>query len=228
MNAGTQIVELLELDRQPVAIQFQDTAPPGTPHIEHAAPAGCTYWKYAADGRTFYTEAADHYGCPIGSHTHGINLPEDKAKELEGLVDTMVQLQYLDMAEVSNIPRRAEPFGVVVYAPLADATFEPDVVLITGNAKQMMLLGEAVRSAGIASDTSLVGRPTCAAIPAVLRSGHVASNLGCIGNRVYTELPDDQLYFAIAGLQLAPVIQKLVTIVHANRELEKFHRARAS
>ena len=41
MNAGTQIVELLELDRQPVAIQFQDTAPPGTPHIEHAQGNAC-------------------------------------------------------------------------------------------------------------------------------------------------------------------------------------------
>ncbi len=228
MNTATRIAELLELSTQPIAVKFQDTAPAGTPRIDQPAPSGCTYWKYAADGRTFYTEASDHYGCPIGCHTHGVELPADKAKELEGLIGTMVQLQYIDMNEVPGIPRRTEPFRVAVYAPLAGAAFDPDVVLIVGTAKQMMLLGEAVHTAGIASDTSLVGRPTCAAIPAVMQSGRAASNLGCIGNRVYTELADDQMYFAIAGSQLKTVVNKLATIVHANRELEKFHRSRVS
>ena len=228
MSTATGIAELLDLSTQPVAVKFQDTAPPGTPRIDQAAPSGCTYWKYAAEGRTFYTEASDHYGCPIGSYTHGIDLPPEKASELEGLLGTMAQLQYIDMNEVPRIPRRSERFGVVVYAPLAGATFEPDVVLIAGNAKQMMWLAEAVQAAGIASDTSLVGRPTCAAIPAVMRSGRTAANLGCIGNRVYTGLTDDKLYFAIAGSQLDAVVSKLATIVHANRELEKFHSARVS
>jgi uncharacterized protein (DUF169 family) len=226
MSTATQFAELLGLERQPVAVKFQDAAPKGVPRIDEAAPSGCTYWKFAAEGRTFYTEASDHYGCPIGSYTHGIDLPADQAKELEGLIGTMVQLQYLDPSEVASIPRRNAPFGVVVYAPLADATFEPDVVLVAGNARQMMLLAEAVHAAGIATESSLVGRPTCAAIPAVIESGRAATNLGCIGNRVYTGLGDDELYFAIAGPQLEPVSAKLATIVHANRELEKFHRAR--
>jgi uncharacterized protein (DUF169 family) len=132
------------------------------------------------------------------------------------------------MEEVAGFARRKEPFRVVVYAPLADAEFQPDVVLVSGNAKQMMLLGEATLAAGIASDVSLVGRPTCAAIPAVMQSGRAASNLGCVGNRVYTEMPDDELYFAIAGPQLDAVVDKLKNIVNANRELEKYHRGRVA
>ncbi len=155
-------------------------------------------------------------------------MPEATAKELEGLVGTMVQLEYIDMAEVPGIPRRGESFGVAIYAPLTDAAFAPDVVLVSGNARQMMLLAEAAQAAGLASDSSMVGRPTCAAIPAVMQSGRTATNLGCIGNRVYTELPDDELYFAIAGAQLEAVVHKLVTMVHANRELEKFHRSRVA
>ncbi len=228
MTPATQLIELLALRSQPVAIKFQDTAPEGLPRIEAAALAGCIYWKLAAEGRTFYTSASDHYGCPIGSYTHGIDLPEATAKELEGMVGTMVQLEYIDMAEVPAIPRRGEPFGVAIYAPLTDAAFAPDVVLVSGNAKQMMLLAEAAQAAGLASDSSMVGRPTCAAIPAVMQSGRTATNLGCIGNRVYTELPDDELYFAIAGTQLEAVVNKLVTMVHANRELEKFHRSRVA
>ena len=84
------------------------------------------------------------------------------------------------------------------------------------------------RASRFDGDSSMVGRPTCAAIPAVMQSGRTATNLGCIGNRVYTELPDDELYFAIAGLQLEPIVEKLVTITHANDELEKFHRGRVA
>ena len=228
MTTATNLAELLGLRTQPVAVKFQAAAPQGTPRISKAALSGCTYWKFASEGRTFYTEASDHFGCPVGSFTHGIDLPPEKAKELEGLVGTMVQLQYIRMEEVPGIPRRKEPFGVVVYAPLAGATFEPDVVLVSGNAKQIMLLAEAAHAAGIASDTSVVGRPTCAAIPAVMQSRRAAANLGCIGNRVYTGMPDDELYFAISGPQLAAVVDKLVGIVNANRELEKYHRSRVS
>ena len=228
MTTAILLAELLELKRQPIAIAFRESAPEGIARVDSAAPSGCTYWKYAAEGRTFYTDASDHYGCPIGSHTHGIDLPEETAKELEGLIGTMVELEYLDMQEVARIPRRKEPFGVAVYAPLSDADFEPDVILVAGTAKQMMLLAEAAQAAGIACETSMVGRPTCAAIPAVMKSGKSATNLGCIGNRVYTGIADDELYFAIAGWQLVRVLEKLRTIVNANRELERFHLARVS
>jgi uncharacterized protein (DUF169 family) len=220
--------ELLGVKRQPVALKFQDTPPPGVPRIEQRAPAGCTYWKYAAEGRTFYTEAPDHYGCPIGSYTHGIDLPAETDKELEGVVGMMVQLQYIDMKELPGIPRRNKPFGVMVLAPLASATFEPDVVLVAANARQMMLLSEAIHAAGLTGDSSLMGRPTCAAIPAVIQSGRTVASLGCIGNRMYTELGDDELYCAIAGSQLDTLVDKLAMIVNANRELERFHLARLS
>ena len=52
------------------------------------------------------------------------------------------------------------------------------------------------------------------------------TNLGCIGNRVYTELPDDELYFVLPAIHVDAVLNKLETIVTANIELEKFHRNR--
>ncbi len=217
---------MLGLQRQPVAVRFQDSPPDDLPRIDEAAVSGCAYWKLAAEGQSFYTEAADHYGCPIGAHTHGIDLPDETAKELEGVVGTMVELQYISIEEVPEIPQLQGPFGVAIYAPLSDADFEPDVVLVSGNAKQMMLLAEAAQLAGLSSDTSMVGRPTCAAIPAVMQSARTATNLGCIGNRVYTELADDELYFVIAGPQLESVVEKLATIIRANDELESYHRGR--
>ena len=64
------------------------------------------------------------------------------------------------------MPRRTEPFGVAVYAPLAEAPVDPDVVLVRGDARQIMLVAEAARAAGIGHDGAAMGRPACAMIPA--------------------------------------------------------------
>ena len=48
-----QIGELLQLNRQPVGIVFQSTAPEDTPKIDAAAVASCAYWKIAASGPAF-------------------------------------------------------------------------------------------------------------------------------------------------------------------------------
>ena len=228
MSSATQISELLELQRQPVAIRFQQSRPDAVPRIDKSEAAGCAYWKLAAQGKSFYTEATDHFGCPIGAHTHGIELPDETAKELESVVGVMVELKYIAMEEVPGIPQVDGPFGVAIYAPLADATFQPDVVIVCGNAKQMMLLAEAAHSAGLSSDTSMVGRPTCAAIPTVMKSGRTATNLGCIGNRVYNDLSDDDLYFVIAGPQFDVVVKHLITIINANDVLKSYHQERIS
>ena len=228
MDATRQIHELLGLRQRAVAIRFQETPPEGMPRISETEVAGCRYWKLAAEGESFYTEAADHYGCPVGSHTHGIDLPEQVAEQLEGVIGTMVKLEYVAIEEIPQIPQLAGTFGVALYAPLAEAEFEPDVVLVTGTARQIMLLAEAATAAGVASDGSMVGRPTCAAIPAVIESQSTATNLGCIGNRVYTELEDDEFYFVIAGSKLHQVREKLVTMLEANRALEEYHQARLS
>jgi uncharacterized protein (DUF169 family) len=226
MTTARQLQVLLDLQSPPVAITFQPTAPPEVPRLPAAGPSSCTYWKRAAEGQTFYTEAADHYSCPIGGYTHGVDLPPAQMQELQGVVGTMIQLGYLRSEEVPQIPRREAPFGVAVYTPLDQATGEPDVVLLRGNARQVMLLEEAAQAAGVGGGGALMGRPTCAALAATMQAGRGVASLGCIGNRVYTDLGDDEMYYALPGKQVAAVVEKLAGIAHANRELEKYHRAR--
>lgn len=228
MADADQLMQLLRLHKSPVAISFQPSPPDDVSRVDGAAVAGCAYWRLASDGETFYTENSDHFGCPIGAHTHGIDLPDETAKELEGVIGTMVQLEYISMEEVPQIPQLPSPFGVAVYAPLGDADFEPDVVLACGNAMQMMLLAEAAHVAGVSSDGSAVGRPTCATIPAVMKSERTATNFGCIGNRVYTGLDDDELYFVIPGGKLNAVLEKLNVILDANDVLESYHQGRSA
>jgi uncharacterized protein (DUF169 family) len=222
---ATLLEELLGLKTAAVAVTFQAKAPANVPRAA-AGPSSCIYWKRAADGETFYTEAADHLNCPIGAYTHNVDMPPATQQELQGVVGAMVNLGYLKMTDVPGIPKRSEPFGVAVYAPLAEAAGQPDVVLVSGNARQIMLLEEAALSAGVGGGAALMSRPTCAALPAAMQSQRGVASLGCIGNRVYTEMTDDELYYALPGKHLAAVVGKLGEIVNANRELEKYHRAR--
>jgi uncharacterized protein (DUF169 family) len=104
----------------------------------------------------------------------------------------------------------------------------PDVVLVRGNPRQLMLLAEAAQAAGVAGAGPTMGRPTCAVIPEAINADRTASSFGCIGNRIYTEAPDDEAYFAIPGAHVPAIEEKLTVIVAANQKLEEFHRARAA
>ena len=54
----------------------------------------------------------------------------------------------------------------------------------------------------------------------------MVTSAGCIGNRVYTNIGDGELYAALPGSALELVAQELQTIVSANQTLEQFHRER--
>jgi uncharacterized protein (DUF169 family) len=218
----------LKLNHKPVAIAFHDTPPAGLNRIDRPQPAGCGYWKEASEGRAFYTTADDHLNCPIGAYTHGVPLPEAKGQELQALMGTMIELKYLDSSEIPGIPHRTAPLSIAAYAPLAQASFTPDVVVFRGNVKQIMLLAEAARAAGCFQGAEMMGRPACAMLPRTSGSTSGVASVGCIGNRVYTGLSDDELYLSVPGSHVADVLEKLTTIVHANAELEKFHRERAA
>jgi uncharacterized protein (DUF169 family) len=183
------IVDALALTTRPVAVKFRSSAPTNVTKFTGTEPSGCSFWRIAAAGRTFYTVPADHYNCPIGSYTHSISLPVARAKELEQTLGLMVQIGYVKMQEVPGIPRLPQEPAVVVYSPLADTPVDPDVVIVSGPANKIMLLLEAATRAGRAAQIPLLGRPTCMALPAAMVHGATMS-AGCIGNRVYTGLAD--------------------------------------
>ncbi len=220
-----QLSEILGLQRRPVAVTFRETPPTGVPPFTGVMPSGCSFWRIAAGGRTFYTIPSDHYNCPIGSYTHNISLPQGRAQELGRTLSFMTEVGYIKMEEVPGIPRLPQSPGVVIYAPLGDAPVPPDVVLFTGRPGRVMLLQEAAARAGVATQVPLFGRPTCMALPAALANGVVAST-GCVGNRSYTDLGDDELYVAVPGRDLARVAEEAQTIAEANAKLSEYHNGR--
>jgi len=99
------------------------------------------------------------------------------------------------------------------------------VVLFVAPASKLMLLEEAAIRAGASSKLPLLARPTCMAIPAALAHGMVTS-AGCIGNRIYTEIGDDQMYAAVPGRSLEAIARELETVASANLTLAQYHRER--
>jgi len=221
----TEFTSLLQLKRPPVAVSFLDKAPEGVERFAGSSPAGCTFWRLASEGRVFYTVASDHYNCAIGSHTHNFPLPPELAKGAEQTLGMMFQLEYVRPSELPQIPQLASTPAAVLYAPLGHTPVAPSVVLFWCPAGSAMLLHEAATHAGSGGVLPILGRPTCMALPAALQKGTVAS-LGCIGNRVYTGISDDEMYFAVPGADLERVAQSLKVVAAANAALSQYARGR--
>lgn len=215
----------LGLTRRPCAVAFVQTPPAGVAPFKGTAPSGCSFWGMASEGRVFYTVPGDHYNCAIGSYTHNIPMPPERAKELEETLGLMTDIGYLRMEEVPGVPVLPQTPGAVVYAPLGDTPVDPDVVLFRGPAARVMLLQEAATRAGLAASLNTLGRPTCMALPAALAHGMVAST-GCVGNRVYTKLDEGELYAVVPGKDLTRLANETATIHSANAKLLEYHQAR--
>ena len=220
-----QLIAHLDTPRRPIAVAFRAAPPAGVEKYGGVQPSGCSFWRLAAEGRVFYTVPDDHANCAIGAHTHAMPLPAGRAAELEQTLTFMTGLGYVRMDEVPGIPRLPQTPGAVIYAPLGETPVAPDVVLVSGRPGRVMLLQEAAIRARVAAPSALLARPTCMALPAALAQGLLVST-ACVGNRVYTDLADDDLYLAIPGRALAPLAAELGTIVAANAALRDYHTKR--
>jgi uncharacterized protein (DUF169 family) len=202
----------LHLTSDPIAITFSPAPPaavpafddpmpePGTDGRTGRVPAGCVFWFKAAD-RTFSTLAEDHANCSVGSLTHGFITLADAADR--GDVAALLESGWVTMDAVPGIPTVSERPGAVVYGPLADTPVEPDVVLIRVNAKQLMVLSDALP--GMRID----GKPQCHIVAVAKEQGEVAASVGCMLSRTRTGMSSDEMTCAIPAWRLAEVVAKV-------------------
>jgi uncharacterized protein (DUF169 family) len=137
----------------------------------------------------------------------------------------LFDLGYVKPEEIPQIPRLLKAPKAIVYSPLAEAPVDPDVVLFRLRPAAAMLLEEAAGRAGFGTGAPALGRPTCMALPASLQYGAIAS-LGCIGNRIYTGLDEDEMYVVLRGKDLESVAEALHVVSGANEALREYARGR--
>src|SRR5271155_2175311 len=215
----------VQLSRRPVAVSFLDAIHASVKKFDGSEPSSCSFWRLAAAGRVFYTLPENHFNCAVGAYTHNNALSPEREKETEQTLKFMFDLGYVKPEEVPQIPRLAKAPVAIVYAPLGKTSTAPSVVLFACKPSGAMLLSEAANRAGVASGAPALGRPTCMALPASLQMGAILS-LGCIGNRVYTGLGEDEMYFVLRGQDLAAVVEALTTITSANTALQQYAQGR--
>jgi len=220
-----KIAAVTKATRRPVSVTFLEKAPATANQFEGTEPSSCSFWRLAAEGRTFYTVPENHFNCAVGAYTHNIALSPEREKETEQTLKLMFDLGYVKPEEVPQIPRLAKAPKAILYAPLGEAQAVPDVVLFAVRPAGAMLLAEAANRAGVGSGRPALGRPTCMALPASVEHGTITS-LGCIGNRVYTGLGEDEMYVVLRGKDLAAVVEALETIGAANVALDTYAKGR--
>jgi uncharacterized protein (DUF169 family) len=215
----------VNLAKRPVAVAFLEAAPARVKRFEGTEPSGCSFWRLAASGSVFYTVPENHFNCAVGAYTHNIALTPEREKETEQTLKMMFDLGYVRPEEIPQIPRLAKTPAAIVYAPLGETPVAPDVVLFACKPSSAMLLNEAANRAGVASGAPALGRPTCMALPASLQHGAILS-LGCMGNRVYTGLGEDEMYIVLRGKDLSAVAEALGVISRANAALNEYAKGR--
>ena len=225
-NRADRLTEALELSRSPIAVAFPGAVPPDVPEFDGTVPAGCAFWEEAMT-RTFATSAGHHALCSIGIHTHNLaGAPASQPGELQASLEAMIGLDYVREEEVAAIPVLEHPVQHAVYGPLRDFPLDPAVVLLFVDARQGLVLSEAVArvDGGVAP---AMGRPACAVVPQAVNNGTSAMSLGCCGARAYLPaLSDDVAIWALPGSRLEEYCEQIGVFARGNRTLAAFHEGR--
>jgi uncharacterized protein (DUF169 family) len=226
----TRVKEILGLRRGPIKVGFLEAPPPSLARWSGGpVAAGCVFWDRAMDGKSFYTLPSDHWNCAVGSHTHKIGLPADRANELPATIGFMVETRYLDPAEVPGIPTLDRAPAAVAYAPATSEAFKADAVLLAVTPAQSTLVFEAALKAGIAQGTAgASSRPSCAILPASAKTEVIAISFGCKGNRTFTTLGDDEMYIAIPGARWDDFVERLIEVQRSNLTMGNYYQAQAA
>lgn len=210
---AARLVELLGLDRPPLAITFTQQPPDGVGRYEGTmptpaadgrtgkVPAGCVFWMKAAD-RTFHTCAEDHANCSVGSLTHGF-LPLEVAATRDD-VKAMCSVGWVSPEMFPGIPVVKQRAPCVTYGPLAATGIDPDVVFLVLNGKQAMMLHDAW-----SSELRLEGKPQCHIIPMAKEQGITALSVGCMASRTRTGMSNTEMTCAVPTARLPELVSRL-------------------
>jgi hypothetical protein len=75
------ISRAMKLPRRAVAVGFLDAVPEEMEQFKGTEPSGCSFWRLAAAGKSFYTVPQNHFDCAVGAYTHNIPLSAEREKE---------------------------------------------------------------------------------------------------------------------------------------------------
>ncbi len=220
-----QLRRQLELDAPPVQVSYLERPPTGVAEHPGGVPSVCTFFALGAE-KPFYAGLPKHEDCEIGAFVLGIPPKGDLGSRLMSTIGTMQKEGYLNPGEEAKVPHNEKAPNFVAYGPLGSLPVPPTGVLLFVSPKGAMLAAEAAGSGPDGASVPLNGRPMCAIMPILSGGVPVAASLGCVGSRIYTDLPGGQMIVGVRGDRLAKFAEKLDRIVQANRAVAAEDEAR--
>jgi uncharacterized protein (DUF169 family) len=220
-----QITDALQLASPPVSLTFVDEAPSGVPLSAWTVPSACAFWTRAEQGM-FFAPAAAHKNCPVGMLAMGFPMDQSVMSALNDFISRMIDVSYLSNGEPDFVPGIAKARKGILYGPLSQFPEWPDFTLVWVNARQAMLLEEALGAVfwNAPDKAQVFGRPACGALAVAANENRSTLSLGCTGMRTFTKIGDEKLLVWIPGSELRTLSEKLESTMRSNAQMFDFYR----
>ncbi|MGH9295634.1 MAG: DUF169 domain-containing protein [Acidimicrobiales bacterium] len=232
-GCARRLSEALHLSVPPIYLAFSDEPAPSLEPFagslgEPAAggrtgsvAASCVFWVKAAEQPAFSTVAEDHGNCSVGRLTHGFATLEEVAGNDD--VGALLSSGWVTEEMVGQIPAVTDRPGSIGYGRLEDVPDEvrPDVVLLRVNARQMMVLSDAIPA------MSIQGKPQCHIVALARDRGEAAASVGCALSRARTGMRPDEMTCALPGGELASLVEAVETAARVDSEIGRYAAADA-
>lgn len=215
MNAESseKLKTLLGLEREPVAIKWS-TKEPRNMDKESGKSRFCTKLDKALNGEIFYSTVEEEE-CLGGARYSGMKDISEFPKNMRsGAFLTQMgvhkNIQAVQRAWSHYKAMEKGIFSSILFAPLAKAEFEADVIFIVCNSKQGMEILHANSYDGAVQAIGADVGPICSTMAALpYLSGQVTYGFAEVGARNNMEVTDEEVMVAIPSAQLERIISNL-------------------
>lgn len=219
-HCGQELIKRLRIRTSPVAVKLVmqgEKIPDGIKRADEEM-THCQFVDRARRTREeFYTLNGNHM-CKIGAGAMGLGtIPKEVISgELYYNEFGLFSTPGASRRTVEMIPTLPpDSTEAVLYSPLENTSFVPDVVMVFGNPKQMMLLTQAAMfRVGGRLEVSFTGvQSVCSdGVVQTYKEGKIGVTIGCSGSRAYGTLMDDEMIMGIPIELLADVVSGLKQI----------------
>lgn len=212
-----ELKERLGLEKSPVAIKFilrEEEIPEGIKKIDENI-RHCEMVQKAAQGEIFYATAEEQM-CKGGAAAIGLIETPEKIKTGE-FYQSLGRFSSLGSAKrtMEAIPKIDPMMKAIIYSPLEDVKFDPDVIVVICKPAQAMKLAQAmVYTRGGRVEASFAGiQSICAdavAGPFIQNTANIT--LGCSGSRQFADIGDDEVIVGMNGENIGCIVTALISM----------------
>ena len=210
---GTRLASALELSKPIIAITFK----PDVSKLRRSTDvveSSCVFWTLARNS-AFYTTPDQHLHCSVGAVTHGYRLAKDSVPGC-GLddINLLANVGWIGNNDILGLPSLPlETQRNIGYAPLVQAAFVPDVILMWCSSQQAALIKEA------APDSKVTVKPTCQGLP-LANEGDVVIGLGCTASRTRSGYSDSEIVVTLNARRLNDFVEYIERIASADAKVK--------